>query len=123
MVQGNVRVHTILLSCTEEVAEEFCESGIPAVRPLFYHYDEGKAYAADDEYLLGRDMLIAPVLRQGASSRTVYLPDDRWVHAFSGKEYPGGEFAVDAPIGCPPVFVRADSEYKDRLLDSVRNSI
>ena len=76
---------------------------------MFYHYDEEKAFTEKTEYLLGRDLLVAPVLTQGASGRKVYLPDDRWVHLFTGKEYGGGEFEIDAPIGKPPVFIRKES--------------
>ena len=80
------------------------------MRPLFYHYDEERAYTEKTEYLLGRDILVAPVLRKGADSRRVWLPEDRWVHLFTEKEYSGGTFEVDAPVGTPPVFVRYESE-------------
>ena len=56
------------------------------MRPVFYHYDEDWAYQEKTEYLLGRDMLVAPVYREGARKRTVRLPDDQWIHLFSGKE-------------------------------------
>ena len=104
------------------LAEEFGKSGCPAVRPLFYHYDEEKAYTTDSEYMLGRDIVVAPILRKGDTKRTVYLPSDKWVHLFTGKEFGGGEYEIEAPVGCPPVFVRAGSDAKDRIMDSVRNS-
>ena len=82
------------------------------MRPLFYHYDEEKAYTVSDEYLLGRDILVAPVLKKGAVSRTVWLPEDEWTHYFTGKEYKGGEYVIEAPIGTPPVFIRKSSKLK-----------
>jgi alpha-glucosidase len=101
------------------LAEEFNKKGHPSVRPLFYHYDEKECYNAKDEYLLGRDLLVAPVVEKGKTKRTVYLPKGEWVHLFTKMPYPSGTYEIDAPIGCPPVFVRADSEDKDRLLSSV----
>ena len=89
--------------------EEAVKAGIPVMRPLFYHYDEPRAYIEKAEYLLGRDILTAPVIRPGAVTREVYLPEDRWVHLWSGKEYGGGVHSVDAPIGRPSVFVRKDA--------------
>ncbi len=91
------------------------ESGIPAMRPIFYHYDESWAYTEMTEYLLGRDILVAPVLESGKVSREVTLPDDTWVHLFSKKEYTGGKYTVEAPIGKPPVFVRRDSSRYEEL--------
>ncbi|MBN2050170.1 MAG: hypothetical protein JW760_06970, partial [Spirochaetales bacterium] len=62
-----------------------------------------------DQYMLGRDLMVAPVVRKGAKKRRVYLPEDRWVHWWTGKEYGGGRHVVDAPVGRIPVFYRKDS--------------
>ncbi len=62
-------------------------------------------------YLLGRDILVAPVHEEGRSDWTLYLPEDNWVHAWTGEAFRGGEVTVNAPIGKPPVFYRADSEW------------
>ena len=59
-----------------------------------------------DEYLLGRDILVAPVLEEGAVSRSVYLPEDIWVDFWTKEEYRGGHYTVQAPLGRIPVFVR-----------------
>ena len=103
-------LHAGLKPYLKKLEAENAEYGIPVMRPLFYHYDEERAYTEKTEYLLGRDVLVAPVLRKGADSRRVWLPEDRWVHLFTGKEYSGGTFEVDAPVGTPPVFVRYESE-------------
>ena len=86
------------------------------MRPLFYYYDEEKAFTECFEYLLGRDLLIAPVLDEGATVRQVYLPEDEWTHFFTGETFEGGEAMVDAPIGMPPVFVRKDADCAKELL-------
>lgn len=86
------------------------------MRPLFYHYDEESAYTEDTEYLLGRDILVAPVYEEGKTMRTCYLPQDEWVHLFTGKTYSSGIYEVEAQIGCPPVFIRRDSPWAEELM-------
>ncbi len=108
-------IHASLKPYLKALEAENSSKGIPVMRPLFYHYDEEKAYTISDEYLLGRDILVAPVLKKGAVSRSVWLPEDEWVHYFTGKEYKGGEFEVDAPIGTPPVFIRKNSKLKPEV--------
>jgi len=103
-------IHASLKPYLKSLEAQNSEKGTPVMRPLFYHYDEERAYTVRDEYLLGRDMLVAPVLKKGAASRKVWLPEDEWVHYFTGKEYKGGEFRVSAPVGMPPVFVRKNSK-------------
>ena len=86
------------------------------MRPLFYHYKGDGFFSITDEYLLGRDILVAPILRPGAESRSVLLPSDEWVHLFSGETYLGGAHDVEAPLGRPPVFVRKASPFAEQLL-------
>lgn len=106
------KLHVALKDYIKKAVTEEEEKGTPVMRPLFYHYDEEKAYTEKTEYLLGRDILVAPVLKEGALSRTVYLPDDEWVHYFTGVAYRGGEHVVEANIGQPPVFIRKKSQLK-----------
>ena len=114
------RMHTALKPYLKELEKANAEHGTPVMRPLFYHYDEAPACTEKTEYLLGPDVLVAPVLKQGAASRTVWLPQDRWVHLFSGKEYSGGTFGIEAPIGQPPVFVRRGSPRFTELMEIAR---
>ena len=100
------RIHADLKPYLRALEKQNAEKGTPVMRPLFYHYDEEAAYTEKTEYLLGRDILVAPVLCEGAKSRKVWLPEDEWVHLFTRKEYGGGSFEIEAPVGTPPVFVR-----------------
>lgn len=110
------RMHAALKEYLVQCVDETCEKGIPVMRPVFYHYDEAWAYEEKTEYLLGRDILVAPVYKEGEVQRMCQLPDDTWVHLFSGKEYQGGSAEVSAPIGEPPVFIRKDSIYFKELM-------
>lgn len=101
-VQRHLELKPYLQECLREEAEH----GVPVMRPLFYHYDEPDAYTEGYEYLLGRDILVAPVITEGARVREVYLPEDTWIHLPTGRVYHGGHYTVEAPLGEPPVFFR-----------------
>lgn len=88
-------------------------TGDPVMAPLFYHFPgQPDLHARGDAYMLGADLLVAPVLEPGAGSRTVALPaGETWIHAWSGTAFDGGACAtVAAPWGRPPVFVRAAAQ-------------
>ncbi|MBQ7202987.1 MAG: alpha-glucosidase [Eubacterium sp.] len=104
------KLHKALKPYLKEAVELNSKKGIGVVRPLFFYYDEKEAYEATYEYLLGRDILVAPVIKQDQTKKEVYLPDDEWVHLFSGREYGGGKFIVNCEVGNPPVFVRKNSK-------------
>ena len=99
------RIHTILKPYLIETEKE-AQKGIPMMRPLFYHYED--QWQEDKEYMLGRDLLIAPVYKQGRNERHVTLPDDIWIELATGREYRKGTYEIQAPIGRVPVFVRKD---------------
>ncbi len=82
--------------------------GTPIMRPLFWHYpDDEKAYTIKDQYLFGENVLVAPVLTDKTSERTVYLPDGTWYDYDYGYQYSGGEHEVYAPQNRIPIFIKA----------------
>ena len=104
------RIHKNLKPYLKEAVKYNSKTGVGVIRPLFFYYEEEQAYNECYEYLLGRDILVAPVITQGAVEREVYLPEDEWIHLWSKKEYSGGNITVDAPIGEIPVFVRKSAK-------------
>jgi alpha-glucosidase (family GH31 glycosyl hydrolase) len=82
--------------------------GMPVMRSLWLHYpDDPQAVQRGDEYLWGRDILVAPVVEKGATSRRLYLPRGRWFDFWTGERHDGGreiERAVD--LETLPLFVR-----------------
>lgn len=107
------KLHTELLPYMSDCVRENAEKGIPVMRPLFMEAPAcEKAYSRElYSYMLGDDLLVCPVVEQGAVTRQVWLPEGDWVHLWSGIAYGGGEYTVDAPIGEPPVFYRSSSGY------------
>ena len=105
-----VRVHAALKDYISPLVDENAEKGVPVQRPLFLHYEgDERCMTEQFEYLLGPDLLVAPVWQAEQTERTLYLPRDSWVHLWSGREFGGGEVTVPAPLGEPPVFFRKDS--------------
>ncbi|WP_227287878.1 TIM-barrel domain-containing protein [Boseongicola sp. H5] len=95
----------------ETVFATYAATGDPVMAPLFYHHPgQRDLFDRADAYMLGPDMLVAPVLEAGATARSVALPEGQdWVHAWTGIAYSGGTTAdIDAPWGRIPVFIRKD---------------
>jgi alpha-glucosidase/alpha-D-xyloside xylohydrolase len=81
-----------LLPYLYSAVRESHETGIPVMRALWLHYPtDPKAVARGDEYLWGRDILVAPVVEKGAVSRTLYLPRGTWYDFWTGSAMTGGE--------------------------------
>lgn len=91
------------------LAFENASQGQPLVRPLnFYSPGSHKFDDITDEYLWGRDVLVAPVTVQGATERRIVFPDGLWVdYNHPGRIYHGGDtITYPAPLEVLPLFVR-----------------
>ncbi len=114
-------VFTTLKPYIKQAVEQNSQTGLPVMRPLFLHYeDDAHAYTLKYQYLFGRDLLVAPVYEEGSANWSLYLPQDAWINLWTGETHLGGEVTVDAPIGKPPVFYRANSEWA-ALFSSLRH--
>jgi alpha-D-xyloside xylohydrolase len=102
------RLRYRLLPYIYSVAADTARTGLPSVRPLVLEYQDDPLVAdLDDQFLLGSDLLVAPVF-DGATTRTVYLPEGEWVDWWSQERHAGGQTVdVDAPLDTLPLFVRA----------------
>jgi alpha-D-xyloside xylohydrolase len=88
-------------------------TGIPPMRPLFLEFPaDPAAWEVEDQFLLGPDILVAPVTEFGARERRVYLPAGaEWTHVDTGRRYAGGaEVDIAAPLDSIPVLVRDDAQ-------------
>ncbi|MBD3253736.1 MAG: alpha-glucosidase [Candidatus Lokiarchaeota archaeon] len=103
------------------ISEEYVTFGYPLIRGLFLHYENDKeVHQIKYQYLIGRDLLFAPVIKPKTKIWKVYLPDDGWIHLWSGNKYTGGWYEINAPIGQPPIFYREQSGFSD-LFDQIKN--
>lgn len=92
------------------LAYENASQGLPMVRPLNFYSQSSTQYDdIEDQYFWGSDVMIAPVLEQGAVARSVVIPDGQWIDYNNPlKIYNGGDtISYDAPLGVLPMFVKA----------------
>lgn len=91
--------------------QEAQTTGVPPVRALWVEYPNDKrARQEDQQWMLGPDVLVAPVVQQGASTRKVYLPQGCWTHVDTGVQFEGPkDVNVPAPIDSLPYFFRCAS--------------
>jgi alpha-glucosidase len=85
------------------------ETGAPVQRPLvFDHQYDPTVRDIDDEYLLGPDLLVAPVVEAGVTARHVYLPEGGWYDWHTGEAVGGRRFMLTAtPMDRIPIYARA----------------
>jgi alpha-glucosidase len=94
---------------------ESCRCGIPLMRPLFMEFPKDPGCydpkTVESEFLIGPDLLLAPVLRRGAGGREVYLPSScRWYEWWTGRVLEGGQtHSAKAPLEILPLYARAGS--------------
>ena len=86
-------------------------SGLPIIRALWLHFaDDPKAVACGDEYLWGKNLLVAPVIEKGATSRPLYLPRGDGHDFWTGARIEGSrEITRPVDLETMPLFVRAGS--------------
>jgi alpha-glucosidase (family GH31 glycosyl hydrolase) len=91
------------------LVRESTQTGMPILRAMWLHYpDDASAVARGDQYLWGRDVLVAPVVEKGAVSRQVYLPRGAWYDFWNGERMEGGrEISRKVDLETMPVYVRA----------------
>jgi len=105
-----IRLRYSLLAYLWQVAGEVSRYGLPMMRPLALAYpDDPITPWVDDQFLLGADVLVAPILDDGMRTvaRRVYLPAGRWFDLATDAAFDGPGFVtLDVPIESMPVFVR-----------------
>lgn len=117
-------VHSHLKPYFIHAVKENAEVGLPVMRHPYIHYeDDAKLHLIKYQYLLGRDLMVAPVYEKEKTVQNVYLPEDKWIHLWSGKEYGKGEHSIHAPLGQIPVFYRKDSEFADLFAKVINISL
>ncbi|MBM3462300.1 MAG: alpha-glucosidase [Armatimonadetes bacterium] len=81
------------------------------LRPMFYEFpDDARSVVADDQFMLGSDFLVAPIMAPSRFWRAVYLPPGEWFSFFSGVLHEGGQVEVaQVPLDHIPVYVRANA--------------
>jgi alpha-glucosidase len=111
IIRKYLKLRYRLLPFLYTTLEEAHRTGVPLFRPLLLNYQEDEnTYNLDDEFMIGKDLLVAPILKPDITRRLVYLPPGLWYDYWTNKKYQGGKvISVDAPLETVPMFVRGGS--------------
>ncbi|MBQ7921721.1 MAG: family 31 glucosidase [Clostridia bacterium] len=95
------------------VMEEAHLYGDPAIRAMFYEFpDDANCWDLREQYMLGSELIVAPVLYEGAKTTRIYLPEGcSWVDVWTKETHEGGRWVErETPIDLIPVYARAGSD-------------
>jgi len=108
IIRKYLKLRYQLLPFLYTTLEEAHRTGVPLFRPLMLNYqDDSNTYNLDDQFMIGDDLLVAPIVKPDLTSRLVYLPKGTWYDFWTNKKYDGGTMIrVDAPLETVPMFVR-----------------
>lgn len=100
-----------LLPYLYDLFYETQKDGLPVIRPLVLHYEKDpECKNLNGEFLFGANILVAPVVEQGANKKLVYLPEGTWYDYDTRERLSGGRYLIkDAPLAVCPIYVKAGS--------------
>jgi sulfoquinovosidase len=121
---GNI--YTGLAGYRKRLIKEASEKGYPVARHLFLHYpNDNNTHSIRYQYLLGADMMVAPVVDKGADTVDVYFPaSSEWIDIWTGQDAgKAGEWHnMPAPIGKPAIFLRKGSSSVNEITNGLKST-
>lgn len=111
VVRKYMQLRYALIPYNYTLAWQNTTKGLPLMRPMFYMSKaDTAALNANNQYFWGDNLLVAPVIQKGLTSRSVYLPAGNWFDYHTGIQYSGGQL-IEYPLTIDdiPVFVKAGS--------------
>jgi len=105
------KLHRAFGEYIKEQVKTSAKTGEPILRHLEYEYPHKGYEKINDQFMLGSEILVAPVIQKGQTKRAVVLPEGKWLlHGKPEREFLGGRtITVDAPLDTLPYFIKADS--------------
>lgn len=89
-----------------QLAKEASVTGEPIVKPMALAFPSEGYELVKDQFVVGDDLIVAPVVQKGQRTRTVYLPKGRW-KSDDGTVYKGGKaISIEVPLERLPYFER-----------------
>lgn len=101
-------IRTLLIPYLENEAQEAIKSGRPLMAGLFFDFaQDQEIWKAPYQYLLGRYLLVAPVVEPGVTTWKIYLPEGTWIDFWSKSKFIGKSWIdFEVPIDCIPIFIK-----------------
>ena len=114
---GISRIHLALEPYFRHLEVEAAERGYPVVRHLFLHYPEDiNTFRLNNQFLLGEDLLVCPVTKEGMSMVDCYFPSGTWQSIWSNETYEGQKWhTVQAPLGSPAAFTKKSGMWSQNI--------
>ena len=115
-----VNIHKSLKDYKLKLMKENEETGVAPLRSLLVEFeDDPKVKTIKDQFMLGSDLMMAPIYHAHRRMRDFYMPQGNWTHLFTNKTWDyssGGAWQSNkwAPLGKPLVFVKG--ELRDQLM-------
>lgn len=110
LCRSYANLHTEFAPRILALANDAVQTGAPIIRPMFWLDAKNEtALTCDDEFLLGDDILVAPVVQPNLRQRDIFLPPGTWKDHWTGKTFEGPLILRDypAPLEILPLFERA----------------
>ena len=109
IIRRYVELRYELIPYFYDLFHEHLSTGLPVMRPLVLEYEKDvNTHNMNDEFMIGSELLVAPVIEQGAMKRLVYLPEGEWFDYWTKERIAGGQYIIrDAPLDTCPVYVKA----------------
>jgi alpha-glucosidase len=109
IIRNFMHLRVQLMPYLYTLAWQTSQTGLPLVRPLFWgEENHPDLWDVEDAFLLGNSILVAPILEEGVSSRTVSLPHGSWVEFWTDRSIEGpGQMTLDAPLDWIPILIRS----------------
>lgn len=120
-IDGTARFSSIYARLKPYFLDEesyYHETATPIIRSVYSDFEEEEYAKIEDEFFSGRELLVCPIIKEGAVKRSVTLPCDM-VHLFTKKLYKKGTHEIDVPMGQPAVFFMPNGAHKE-LFESIK---
>lgn len=87
------------------------QTGLPILRPLILEYeDDPMVQNLNDEFMVGENILVAPIVEQGKTYRAIYLPEGEWIDYWTEEKITGKQVILkEAPLSICPIYVKVGS--------------
>jgi alpha-glucosidase len=86
------------------------QTGVPIMRPMFLEFqNDDECYSNDAQYqfMIGNNLLVAPVVSENEDFKKLYLPEGKWLDWWNSKIYDGKQWIiVQAPMDEIPLFIK-----------------
>ncbi|OEG00104.1 alpha-glucosidase [Vulcanibacillus modesticaldus] len=111
IIKKYIQLRYIWLPHLYKLFVETSRTGLPVMRPLFMEYpDDKNTFNLSDQFMIGDNVIIAPILQPNTYHRVVYLPEGKWYDYWTDESIEGGKhILVEAELDKLPIFVREGS--------------